>query len=220
MNRSRRPPQALIVDDDEHRALRLRSLGPLAALDAVAVKWSPEVIPLADLLQPSVIVAAVSDRYAFAFQQMCERAIDATIIAMGAHESVGVSSRVRTAESEEDIASMFEDRRSSAARVASAPLQLGNTTVDIERGYVLRDNRSVALAPCEHAVLTALARRAGECVSRETLLDEVWKGKATSSRVVDRQIFLLRRRIEENPRRPRFIVTAFERGYRLVLAEP
>src|SRR5262249_30432908 len=115
-------------------------------------------------------------------------------------------------------------RVSSATPVARSTHQqrnfvrLGAAVIDVTRGRVIRGKLSTPLAPCEHALFAALLRRAGESVSRQTLLEEVWSGKHTTTRVVDRQVFLLRQRIEENPRRPRFIKTVFDEGYCLDLA--
>ena len=69
----------------------------------------------------------------------------------------------------------------------------------------------------EFEVLRILVARRGEVVSRKTLLEEVWGGvRYRDPRTVDVHIRWLREKIEENPSRPRRILTVHGIGYRLV----
>ncbi|MDH3451356.1 MAG: winged helix-turn-helix domain-containing protein, partial [Gammaproteobacteria bacterium] len=65
-------------------------------------------------------------------------------------------------------------------------------------------------------VLVALAENAGEVVSRDALIDEVWHTTFVSDEVLSRCISLLRRALKDDPRAPRFIETIPRRGYRLI----
>ncbi len=95
-------------------------------------------------------------------------------------------------------------------------LRLSTVTVDLARGLVERDDGIVALAPREVAVLRFLSRRAGEVVSRDELLRHVFGQPDDSlSRVVDSVVCRLRHKIEEDPARPRHLLTEFGEGYRL-----
>jgi DNA-binding response OmpR family regulator len=68
----------------------------------------------------------------------------------------------------------------------------------------------------EFNLLLALVKRRGAVVSRLDLLHEVW-GHASSvlTRTVDTHIAELRRKLEDDPSRPRHILTSRKAGYRL-----
>jgi two-component system phosphate regulon response regulator OmpR len=71
----------------------------------------------------------------------------------------------------------------------------------------------VHLTEAEAELLFQLARRAGEPVSREALAPQ--GDEAGDSRLIDVQMTRLRRKIEDDPRYPRFLVTVRGRGYML-----
>jgi DNA-binding response OmpR family regulator len=68
----------------------------------------------------------------------------------------------------------------------------------------------------EFNLLLALAKRRGAVVSRLDLLREVW-GHAASvlTRTVDTHVAELRRKLEDDPSRPKYILTSRKAGYRL-----
>lgn len=69
----------------------------------------------------------------------------------------------------------------------------------------------------EFGLLRLLASRAGEVVTREQLLDEVWGYDATpTTRTVDNHVASLRSKIEPDPAQPRHLVTVFGVGYKWV----
>src|SRR4030095_9632125 len=75
----------------------------------------------------------------------------------------------------------------------------------------------VRLTTREAGLLRALLDREGEAVQRGELLESVWGLRAdTNTRVVDTFVHRLRRYIEEDPARPRHIVSVRGHGYRLV----
>jgi DNA-binding response OmpR family regulator len=67
----------------------------------------------------------------------------------------------------------------------------------------------------EFKLLSAFVRRSGRLLSRAQLLDEVWgPGTNVTDRVVDNQVTNLRKKIEPDPERPRFLVALRGLGYR------
>ena len=65
-------------------------------------------------------------------------------------------------------------------------LHLTDCVVDLAAHEVIRGDARAALTPQEHALLVHLVQRAGEAVSREELLGEVWGWKArATTRAVD-----------------------------------
>jgi TolB-like protein len=65
------------------------------------------------------------------------------------------------------------------------------------------------------AVLEALAKRDGDLVTRDELVDEVWDGRPTADEPINRCISLLRRHLGDTDRPHRYIETLTRRGYRL-----
>jgi DNA-binding response OmpR family regulator len=94
--------------------------------------------------------------------------------------------------------------------------RFGSIEVDTEAQRVTRDGRAVELTPKEYGLLLALIKRAGAVATRIELMSEIWgHSSAVISRTVDTHIAELRRKLEQDPSRPRFIVTVRKSGYRL-----
>jgi DNA-binding winged helix-turn-helix (wHTH) protein/tetratricopeptide (TPR) repeat protein len=87
-------------------------------------------------------------------------------------------------------------------------------------GPLLRDDREIKLQPKALAVLWRLASQPGELVTRTDLLDAVWPGAVVVDDVLSYQIKALRQAIEDDPRNPRYILTAHRVGFRLVIPSP
>lgn len=84
----------------------------------------------------------------------------------------------------------------------------------------LAGGRQETLGERELGILGLLARREGEAVSRDEILDEVWGEDAfPSSRTIDNVVMRLRRLFERDPGRPRHIHTVRGVGYRFTREE-
>lgn len=95
-------------------------------------------------------------------------------------------------------------------------LILGEIRFDFRRMQATRSGQPLSLTDREMAVILRLAERVGHVVSREELLRVVWGYlDAPLTRTVDNLIARLRRKIEPDPRAPRYIRTAHGDGYRL-----
>ncbi|MFC0409546.1 response regulator [Roseomonas elaeocarpi] len=106
-------------------------------------------------------------------------------------------------------------RRATAAPPATpvaAPVQLGSRWFDPERGELRGADGTQRLTGGEAALLSALAVRAGEVLSREDIAVALGTPDA-GERAVDVQVTRLRRKIEPDPREPRFLQTVRHRGY-------
>ena len=87
--------------------------------------------------------------------------------------------------------------------------------VDVARHEVRRADRVIDVTPLEFKLLAALVRRRGRVLTRRQLIDDAWgHGKFITDRVVDNQVTNLRKKIESNPREPRYIVSVRGTGYR------
>jgi two-component system, OmpR family, phosphate regulon response regulator OmpR len=108
-------------------------------------------------------------------------------------------------------------RRVPAARMADARpkvLHLGAVRYDMERGELWRGADLVRLTATEAQLMRIFAGSAGEAVARDRLVGDNAEGGA-DARAVDVQITRLRRKIEIDPKQPRYLQTVRGSGYML-----
>lgn len=104
------------------------------------------------------------------------------------------------------------------ARRPTEGLSFGDVEIDFVGRRVLRAGREVVLSCKELDLLFFLARRRDRSVTREEILDAVWGHLAASTaRAVDFHIVNLRRKLEVDPKTPRYIVTRHDLGSQLAL---
>lgn len=95
-------------------------------------------------------------------------------------------------------------------------LQAGDIYLDLERFQVRCQGKETRLTPRVARLLEALVRRPGEVVERKPLFSEVWETDFTEdTRTLDVHISWLRRAIEKDPRKPKYLKTLRGVGYRL-----
>jgi two-component system phosphate regulon response regulator OmpR len=92
-------------------------------------------------------------------------------------------------------------------------VKFGAFVFELERRRLFKAGEPVHLTEAESELLYQLARRAGEPVSREDLSPQ--GEEASDSRLIDVQMTRLRRKIEDDPRFPRYLATVRGRGYML-----
>jgi DNA-binding response OmpR family regulator len=96
-------------------------------------------------------------------------------------------------------------------------VRVGGLSIDTRSYEVTVDGRPVELARKEFELLLALARRAGEVVTKRDLLAEVWQlAWGGSDRTVDVHLSWLRRKLGESAREPRYLHSVRGVGVRLV----
>ena len=93
---------------------------------------------------------------------------------------------------------------------------VGSWVVEPSLNTISSNGRTIRLEPKVMEVLVCLARHAGESLSKEKLLQEVWPGTFVTDDALKRCILELRRVFEDDAREPRVIQTIPKRGYRLV----
>jgi two-component system, OmpR family, alkaline phosphatase synthesis response regulator PhoP len=98
-------------------------------------------------------------------------------------------------------------------------IRVGDVELDVPRLRATVDGRRVELTPTEFQLLATLARQPGRILTRAQLLDSV-HGVAFESyeRAIDAHVKNIRRKLEPDPRAPRYLQTVFGVGYRF--AEP
>ncbi|MCI0625988.1 MAG: transcriptional regulator [Acidobacteria bacterium] len=96
------------------------------------------------------------------------------------------------------------------------PFRTGEWGVEPSRNLLIRGTEEVHLEPRVMDVLVHLAERAGEVVSKEELVERVWKQRYVSDDVLTVAVYTLRKVLGDNPRQPRYIETVPRRGYRWI----
>jgi two-component system KDP operon response regulator KdpE len=93
----------------------------------------------------------------------------------------------------------------------------GGLSVDFAARRVTVDEREVKLTPTEYDIIRVLAQHAGKVLTHKQLLKAVWGNSyIDDTHYIRVYIGQLRRKIEENPTQPRYIITESGVGYRLM----
>ena len=103
-------------------------------------------------------------------------------------------------------------RRAAPAAPAAGPVQLGPLTFDPARAELRGPAGVVRLTGGEAALMTALARKPNEVLSREEIAAAL-EMDDSGERAIDVQVTRLRRKLEADPREPRYLHTVRGRGY-------
>jgi two-component system response regulator RegX3 len=108
-------------------------------------------------------------------------------------------------------------RRSGDASQASIPSVLvgGPIELDVDKHEARVHGVTISLPPKEFMLLEALMRRAGKLCTRDSLIGDVWGANYYGdTRTLDVHIKRLRTKVEEDPRRPRYLLTVRGLGYK------
>lgn len=224
----------LIVDDDERiRALLgrfLRKNGYMVSMARDAAQARRLLAGLEfDLIVMDVMMPGEDG---LALTRDLRRRIDTPILLLTAKGET--EDRISGLESGADdyLAKPFEPRelllriaailrRVPAVEVAQPKyLTLGALRYDTDKGELWSGDTPLRLTGTESALLRRLAASRGQPVSRAELIDDLGRGSPdedNSERAIDVQITRLRRKIEPDPREPRFLQTVRGTGYMLVV---
>ncbi|MBM3604548.1 MAG: response regulator transcription factor [Alphaproteobacteria bacterium] len=231
------PPDVhlLIVDDDERiRALLGRFLRKNGYMVSMA-RDAAQARRLLSGLEFDMIVMDVMmpGEDGLALTRDLRRRIDTPILLLTAKGET--EDRISGLESGADdyLAKPFEPRelllrigailrRVPVVEVAQPKfLTLGALRYDTDKGELWNGDAPLRLTGTESALLRRLAASRGKPVSRTELIDDLGRGGSdeaeNSERAIDVQITRLRRKIEPDPREPRFLQTVRGTGYMLVV---
>ncbi len=106
-------------------------------------------------------------------------------------------------------------RRSERAAEPGRVVRAGDVTVDLDRMSVTAGERAVELTRTEIQLLATLVREPGRVFTRTQLLDAIHGDEVDSfERAIDAHVKNIRRKLEADPRRPRYVLTVHAVGYR------
>ena len=103
-----------------------------------------------------------------------------------------------------------------AEPASESNLKVGALRLNVRKQEASVDDRKIDLTHKEFQLLEFLLRHPGEVISRDEFLDQVWGGEVyVTPRSVDTHMAALRRKIERDPDRPRYILSVRGAGYKL-----
>jgi len=99
-------------------------------------------------------------------------------------------------------------------------VKIGKLHVDVTNGHIAMNGSAPHLTPLERGLLYVLIANAGRVVSREDIIDVVWGADAEpNSNLVDRHIRDLRRKLQDDWRRPNVLATMRGQGYMVPITD-
>lgn len=105
-------------------------------------------------------------------------------------------------------------RRVQPAGAPRASYSFGNVVVDFKRQGVKKNGHPVDISAREFRILAYFIEHSGEMLTRERLLNDIWGYKVfPTTRTVDNHIARLRKKIEDEPDAPRYVLTVRGAGY-------
>src|SRR4026209_2627263 len=104
--------------------------------------------------------------------------------------------------------------------VLDSNVKIGKLHVDVTNGHIAMNGSAPHLTPLERGLLYVLIANAGRVVSREDIIDVVWGADAEpNSNLVDRHIRDLRRKLQDDWRRPNVLATMRGQGYMVPITD-
>src|SRR5207244_11670837 len=121
------------------------------------------------------------------------------------------------------IAANLRRARVDGHETQRARLEFKDLLIDLNERRVVRQGSEIALTHTEFELLSLLAANAGKALSRERILQHIWgqghQGEI-ETRVIDVHVRNLRRKLEEEPSRPFYILAVPGIGYRFTNPRP
>ena len=112
------------------------------------------------------------------------------------------------------LATLF---RRTAHTEESSVIHAGPVSIDLPRRRIEKNGTIVSLTPIEFRLLQTLAEHAGRAVGQRFLLERVWGDDfAQCAHYLRLYVGYLRQKLEDNPRKPRLLITEWGVGYRLI----
>ncbi|HEV7127545.1 MAG TPA: response regulator transcription factor [Ktedonobacterales bacterium] len=222
----------LVIDDEPEiqRAVRTRLggagfavAGALTGAEGMAqvAQWHPDVVIL-DLALPDI------DGVEVCRQLRAWTTVPIIVLSVRADDSDKVAALelgaddylVKPFSSQELVArvrvALRHVAQAAGGAADAASFSTGELVLDFAHRRVSMAGREVHLTPTEYEVLKYLARHVGKVITRRTLLQGVWGPEYTSEdHYLHVFIGQLRRKIEPEPSRPRYLLTEPGVGYRL-----
>ncbi|SHN80315.1 response regulator [Desulfitobacterium chlororespirans] len=95
-------------------------------------------------------------------------------------------------------------------------IAVGHLEIDYQKRRILLDGQEVHFTPIEYKIMVLLARNMGKVLTHDFIMKEVWGPYTNEIQALRVNMANIRRKIEQNPGEPRYIVTEVGVGYRMM----
>jgi DNA-binding response OmpR family regulator len=221
-------PRILVVDDDRATRTLLRRLLTTEGYEVDEAADGATAVELVGTDRPDLVLLDVMmpDQDGLEVLETLRRTSDVPVILLTAKGDeadrvlgfrFGADDYVVKPFSSAELAGRIAAvlRRTGAARPGGHPLEFDGLQIDLDRREVAVGGRAVELPAREYEVLAFLASSPGQTFSRRQLLDRLWSGSSDRGEgTVTEHVGRLRRRIEQDPEKPRWVRTVRGIGYR------
>jgi two-component system alkaline phosphatase synthesis response regulator PhoP len=215
----------LIVDDEPRIAAIARDYLRHAGFDVVTAATGREALECVRAGRPSLVVLdlRLPDMDGMHVARELRRTSDVPIVMLTARAEESDRLLGLDAGADDYIVKPFSPRELVARvravlRRSAAPrdgLRLGDLSLDRERLIVERGRERVSLTATEFQLLATLAAQPGRLFTRAQLLDAIRGDEAEAfDRAIDAHVKNIRRKIEPDPRNPRYVLTVYGVGYK------
>jgi two-component system, OmpR family, KDP operon response regulator KdpE len=115
------------------------------------------------------------------------------------------------------LARMRAVLRLSLPEASDGIVQTGDLAIDFSKRIVMKRNKEIKMTPTEYSLLSYVARNMGKVITHNQIIKELWGPNATpDSSYLRVYVLQLRRKIEDDPSNPRYLITEPGIGYRLM----
>jgi len=109
------------------------------------------------------------------------------------------------------------DRTSGSGAPGGETVTVGDLSIDIGKRRVMLGEREIRFTAIEYKVVSLLAKQVGRVLTYDYIIKEIWGPYASSDNQILRvNMANIRRKLEENPAEPKYIVTELGVGYRML----
>jgi two-component system KDP operon response regulator KdpE len=220
--------QVLVVDDEPEilRALRMTLRG--AGYEVTTASTGEDALTAAAAHLPDAVILdlVLPDAYGTDICRALRRWSDVPILMFSAigdeQEKVaalaaGADDYVTKPFGVDELLARLRAVLRSATPAAESVIEVGKLVVDLEKRAVTLAGRAVELTPHEFELLRYFAQNEGKLLTHPMILREVWGSRhGDESQYLHVYVSHLRRKIEDDPARPRYLLTEPGAGYRLV----
>lgn len=95
-------------------------------------------------------------------------------------------------------------------------ISIGNLNIDYVKRIIKVDGKEVHLTPIEYKIIVLLSKNVGKVLTHDFIIKEIWGPYINETQTLRVNMANIRRKIEENPAEPKYIVTEVGVGYRMV----
>lgn len=221
-------PRILAVDDEPHILRALETILAGAGYEVDTASTGKEALAQAALRAPEAVILdlVLPDMSGIDVCRELRTWTQAPILVISIvgeeHEKVaaldvGADDYVMKPFSVNELLARLRAALRRAGPTTGSILEVGGLRIDLETHEVQKDGVPVKLTPHEFKVLALFARHEGRLLTHQMVLREVW-GTAyqTELHYVHVYVSRLRRKIEDDPATPRYLLTESSAGYRLV----